>query len=392
MSDPRLAVWDDEWAKNKAVAAVQLPLSFIKLVAELTVLRAAVLTRRIISAATEIPKDDATPVTIADLGAQTLIMAALRESFPGHGFVGEEDAGLLRQDEALRAEVFMHVSEACADFRRHETVNIDENRAVTSLQPVETEEKMLELLDLAGRGQSGPKGRFWVMDPVDGTATFLKGQQYAISLALIEDGKEILGVVCYPNLTLDDGIVAETGVDQTGCGVMLSAIRGGGTDYRKLSTEYYLAPARKLELLPPLTGLSGLRFVDCLASKSSRLDIAEGIAKQLGALPFPGIDLWSSHVRYAALMVGEAEEGKHIMIRIPVGASSDPSRAYIWDHAGSQLLYTEMGGKITDVEGKDIDFGAGRTLAANRGLVAAPASIHGEILKLVREWIEKDSQ
>ncbi|KAJ4861061.1 inositol monophosphatase family domain-containing protein [Trichoderma breve] len=353
---------------------MSLPLPFTKHFAELTVLRAALLTRRVISAVTEISKHDATPVTMADFGAQALIMAALHELFPLDGYVGEEDAETLRKDEALAKTVFELVREIGDEFAKHEA-------------------EMLDLLDLAGRGTPGPKGRYWVMDPVDGTATFLKGQQYAISLALVEDGKEVLSVVCYPNLSLDDGVVAETRVDTSGCGVMLSTIRGEGTDYRKLSTEYHLGPSRKLDrFLTTPTSLADLRLVDCLASKSSRLDIAEALAKQLGGLPFPGIDLWSSHVRYGALMLGEGEEGKHIMIRVPVGARGDPSRAYVWDHAGSQLLYTEMGGKVTDLEGKDIDFGAGRTLAANWGLVAAPESVHGEILRLVRELIAKDSK
>ncbi|KAL7936264.1 hypothetical protein V8C35DRAFT_297342 [Trichoderma chlorosporum] len=369
-----------------------LPLPLTKHIAELTVLRAALLTRRVISAVTEISKHDATPVTMADFGAQALIMASLRELFPEDGYVGEEDAGAMRKDEALATTVFELVREIGDDFARHEAVSAGDDSAVTSLPGVVSQAEMLDLLDLAGRGMPGPKGRFWVMDPVDGTATFLRGQQYAVSLALVEDGKEVLSVICYPNLSLDGGAVAETGVDTAGCGVMLSTIRGEGTEYRKLSGEYHLGPARKLSRFPALTSLAGLRLVDCLASKSSRLDIAEGLATQIGALPFPGIDLWSSHVRYGALMLGEGEEGKHIMIRVPVGARGDPSRAYIWDHAGSQLLYTEMGGKVTDLEGKEMDFGAGRTLAANWGLVAAPESVHGQILSLVRELIAKDAK
>ncbi|KAL5085485.1 hypothetical protein Trisim1_010480 [Trichoderma cf. simile WF8] len=371
---------------------MSLPLPSTKHFAELTVLRAALLTRRVISAVTEISKHDATPVTMADFGAQALIMAALHGVFPEDGYVGEEDAETLRKDEALAKTVFELVREIGDEFAKHEAVNAGEDLGVRSLPGVMSQAEMLDLLDLAGRGTPGPKGRYWVMDPVDGTATFLKGQQYAISLALVEDGKEVLSVLCYPNLSLDEGVVAETGVDTSGCGVMLSTIRGEGIDYRKLSTEYSLGPSRKLDRFPASTSLADLRLVDCLASKSSRLDIAEGLAKQIGALPFPGIDLWSSHVRYGALMLGEGEEGKHIMIRVPVGARRDPSRAYVWDHAGSQLLYTEMGGKVTDLEGKDIDFGAGRTLVGNWGLVAAPEGVHGEILRLVRELIAKDSK
>ncbi|TFB05822.1 hypothetical protein CCMA1212_001708 [Trichoderma ghanense] len=369
------------------------PLPLTKHIAELTVLRAALLTRRVLSSATASPlsKHDATPVTKADFGAQALLMASLRGSFPHDGYVGEEDAEALRSDRQLADAVYALVMETCADFKEHESVNADPDDTVTSLPGPASREDMLDLLDLAGRGQPGPKGRYWVMDPVDGTASFLKGQQYAVALALVEDGREVLSVVCYPNLSLDQGIVAETSVDAHGCGVMLSCLRGEGTDYRKLSSEYSLPPARKLDRFPTPVNLSDLRFVDCLASKSSRLDVAGGIARQMGALPFPGVDLWSSHVRYAALMLGdEAQRGRHAMIRVPVGVRGAPSRACVWDHAGSQLLYKEMGGTVTDLEGREMDFGSGRTLAGNWGLVAAPEGVHGEVLRLVREWVERD--
>ncbi|EGR50484.1 uncharacterized protein TRIREDRAFT_30144, partial [Trichoderma reesei QM6a] len=343
---------------------------------------------------------DATPVTKADFGAQALLMASLRSFFPHDSFVGEEDAEALRSDSQLAEAVWALVKEACSDFQ---SIIINNNAdgssrtttTTSSLPGPASLEEMLELLDLAGRGQPGPRGRFWIMDPVDGTASFLRGQQYAVSLALVEDGREVLGVVCYPNLGLDGGggggIVAETSVDVHGCGVMLSSIRGEGTDYRRLlSTEPTgLGPARKLDRLSPPADLSALRFVDCLASKSSRLDIAEGLARQIGALPFPGVDLWSSHVRYAALMLGDDDDdGGNKEQEEKKGRNRHPSRACVWDHAGSQLLYTEMGGKVTDLEGREMDFGRGRTLAGNWGLVAAPEGVHGEVLRLVREWIE----
>lgn len=45
----------------------------------------------------------------------------------------------------------------------------------------------------------GPKGRHWVLDPVDGTLGFVRGDQYAVALALVEDGKVVLGVLGCPN-------------------------------------------------------------------------------------------------------------------------------------------------------------------------------------------------
>lgn len=45
----------------------------------------------------------------------------------------------------------------------------------------------------------GPTGRHWVLDPVDGTLGFVRGDQYAVALALVEDGKVVLGVLGCPN-------------------------------------------------------------------------------------------------------------------------------------------------------------------------------------------------
>lgn len=58
-----------------------------------------------------------------------------------------------------------------------------------------------EVLEIISRCNSvgGPTGRFWVLDPVDGTLGFVRGDQYAVALALIEDGDVVLGVLGCPN-------------------------------------------------------------------------------------------------------------------------------------------------------------------------------------------------
>jgi 3'(2'), 5'-bisphosphate nucleotidase len=45
--------------------------------------------------------------------------------------------------------------------------------------------------------------RFWTLDPIDGTKGFLRGDQYAIALALIENGMVKLGILACPNLYVD---------------------------------------------------------------------------------------------------------------------------------------------------------------------------------------------
>ncbi|EEB98124.1 hypothetical protein MPER_02424, partial [Moniliophthora perniciosa FA553] len=62
-----------------------------------------------------------------------------------------------------------------------------------------------ELLDAIDRGNhtGGRTGRMWCIDPIDGTKGFLRGEQYAVCLALIVDGHVQVGVIGCPNLPAD---------------------------------------------------------------------------------------------------------------------------------------------------------------------------------------------
>lgn len=59
----------------------------------------------------------------------------------------------------------------------------------------------VDVLEAISRCNSigGPTGRHWVLDPVDGTLGFARGNQYAIALAMIEEGEVVLGVLGCPN-------------------------------------------------------------------------------------------------------------------------------------------------------------------------------------------------
>jgi myo-inositol-1(or 4)-monophosphatase len=48
-------------------------------------------------------------------------------------------------------------------------------------------------------GHSGSRESFWVLDPVDGTVNYVRGAPLCgISLALVEDGEPVLGVIALP--------------------------------------------------------------------------------------------------------------------------------------------------------------------------------------------------
>lgn len=329
-------------------------------IAQSTVLKAARLTKKVLSTVKEVSKADSSPVTIADFAAQALIISILHAEFPHDKFVGEEDSATLRKDEDLRNKVYELYSAALEDAS---SSSVDE---------------MLDFIDMGGRGRGGTEGRFWAMDPVDGTATFLTGEQYAVSLALLDGGKEVLGTVVYPNIKLVRGRIVESSVDVHGLGVMLSAVKGQGAQITWLPTFQGPYESRPLDKLPK-SNMDNLHIVDCDKNRPSHRVVMKQVCERLGTA-FPGTDVWSSHIRYASLIIG----GGDFLARIPSGRES---WSCVWDHAGAQLIYREVGGKITDLDGREVDFSRGRYLSGNRGLVLAREGIHGEILAVVRDEV-----
>jgi 3'(2'), 5'-bisphosphate nucleotidase len=49
---------------------------------------------------------------------------------------------------------------------------------------------MLRYINLGSEGMGRPEGRVWMLDPLDGTVAFVSGGQYAVCLALLEDGEQ----------------------------------------------------------------------------------------------------------------------------------------------------------------------------------------------------------
>ena len=57
----------------------------------------------------------------------------------------------------------------------------------------------------------------------------------------------------------------------------------------------------------------------------------------------------------------------------------------IWDHAAGSLIVQEAGGTVTDVDGRPLNFGLGRTLRENRGVVVTHGRLHDRVLATLRE-------
>ncbi|RFU34427.1 hypothetical protein B7463_g1953, partial [Scytalidium lignicola] len=353
------------------------PFSRERHLAELAVQRAAVLSKRVLLTVNkgELSKPDLTPVTIADFAIQAILISALHKAFPSDKFIGEENAEALRSDPLLQQRIWELVS----------TTHLDDKESESLLASPSSVQELFEVIDLGGHGVGGPRGRVWMLDPIDGTATFVRGEQYAVSLALVVDGVEMVGVLGCPNLSLATGKVEEKSVDSDGMGFMLSAVRDGGAMIRPMGRGD-LQPGRKIERVSGgPKDLKDLHFVNSSLMNGAHphpQGKIRRVAEKLGAA-YPNTEVWSSHIRYTALIVGGAD----VQIRMPLNKNNIPC---VWDHAGAQLIFTEVGGKITDLEGKRIDFGAGRKLSNNWGLVAAREGIHARILEVVAEVLREE--
>ncbi|KAI0394215.1 3',5'-bisphosphate nucleotidase [Xylariaceae sp. FL0594] len=346
-------------------------------IAQLAVQRAAILTKRVFreKAKGTVSKDDKSPVTIGDYGAQALIIAALKHNFPDDEIVAEEEASKLRGDADLRATVWDLVK----------STSLSDAEADAALGgPIKSEDDMLTFIDY-GNSQGGAKGRIWAIDPIDGTKGFLRGGQYAVCLALMVDGEVKVGVLGCPNLPIDDAAPLkesmETGQTDEGKGCLFSAVLGGGATSRPL-TAGTLAPSQRISMRL-ITDLSNATFCESVeAGHSSQGQQAE-IAKELG-ISKPSVRM-DSQAKYASIARGAGD----IYLRLPYNYKYQEK---IWDHAAGVLIVEEAGGVVTDVYGKNLDFSIGRTLANNKGVISAPVSAHAQVLAAVQEVMNRDEK
>jgi 3'(2'), 5'-bisphosphate nucleotidase len=311
------------------------------------------------------PKADCSPVTVADYASQALLIASVRHGFPDDAILGEESAAELRQNPTLCDQVWNLVSE---------TINGNRADAELSLgNQLNGRDDMLKCIDMGGEGLGGIRKRVWMLDPLDGTAAYTTGGQYAVSLALVEDGDQKVGVIGCPNLPLRDTAqeVSDNAADVDGYGCLLSAVRNRGSSVREMKADGLGSPR-------PIHH-DNVETVRLIEPSNTAYDFEKHrqVAEELGAA-WPGTRLWSSQMRFAALALGAGNV--QIAIRRPRDYHS-----CVWDVAGGALIFEEAGGVVTDVEGNALDFQQGRRLEKNSGIIAALAGIHARVLATVGE-------
>ncbi|ODV88813.1 hypothetical protein CANCADRAFT_128778 [Tortispora caseinolytica NRRL Y-17796] len=331
-------------------------------VAELAVIRACRLTNAVATSHKlgTLTKSDQSPVTVADLGAQAMINHAVRQCFPRDAIVAEEDAKALRSDADLAQRVWTLI-QTCYS----EETNAEESSTIGRLSSVS---EMLDALD-SGDSKGGPVGRIWALDPIDGTKGFIRGGQYAVCLALIDNAQVKVGVIGCPNLPVDP---ANPDGDK---GILLSAVAGNGVYSVPFKPETGQVSADRVSVsMRDIASTAEASFCESVEAGHSSHDDNAKIAQILG-ITKPSVRM-DSQAKYASIARGDGD----IYLRLPV---SDTYQEKIWDHAAGNVIVKEAGGDVTDIFGKQLDFGIGRTLQNNKGVIAARKSIMPEVLAAV---------
>lgn len=348
-----------------------------KQVAISAVLRACSLTSSVFNKLVKnetVTKNDKSPVTVADYSAQAVIGAILSRAFPDDPIVGEEDTKALRSDSSssetklLRERITTLANEALQEPLRpgdNEAWGIGPNT------PPRTTEELLDAID-RGNHPGGPKGRQWTVDPIDGTKGFLRGEQYAVCLALIVDSKVQVGVIGCPNMPYDWNKPSPRSEEK---GVLCVAVRGQGAEQRYFNSG---------EIFPlKLSSNVPRRLLESYESGHSSHGTSERVSKILGITEPPlRID---SQVKYGALARGDGLA----YFRMPTGVGYQEK---IWDHASGNLIVNEAGGIVTDSRNEPLNFGLGRTLGENFGVIGScTREDHLKILEAIQQ-VQSESQ
>lgn len=153
---------------------------------------------------------------------------------------------------------------------------------------------------------SGP-GRFWIVDPLDGTRNFVNGTpEFGTIVAYVENGRTLMGFI--------------HAVPDNDCAI---AVRGGGVSW-KGSAPVTASPAHE----PP----RGLRSTGWLTPEW-RDRLTQSLRRNTASRPGH-----CSAYAYLKLMTGEVD-------------FKLSSRIHPWDHAAGALILEELGGRAAFLAG-----------------------------------------
>jgi histidinol-phosphatase len=191
------------------------------------------------------------------------------------------------------------------------------------------------------RGGDPVAGRYWIVDPIDGTKNYSRGVPvFATLLALVVDDEPVVGVVSAPAL-----------------GRRWWAARGVGA--------FTSDVARGIEAAP--IGVSGVSELGDAYVSTTDLDYWRGIGAQ---------DRWLALTRETWESRAFGDFLHHVLVAEGLLDAAVEPGASAWDLAAPAVVVREAGGRLTDLAGAErID--GGDALATNGRLHDAVLGIVG---------------
>lgn len=179
------------------------------------------------------------------------------------------------------------------------------------------------------------KERLWVVDPIDGTNSFVQGRpEFAISIALVDRGRAVVGVVYNP-----------------AAGELYHAVTGGGA---------FLDGA-------PIRVSRTDEAAEARTVGASRWEMRRGEFDHFAA-PWKVLPLGSTAWKMAKVADGT----------IDVFVSAGPKAE--WDVAGAAVIVAEAGGRVTGPLGREFSYN--QPNPAWRGVVASNGLLHDAVLAM----------
>ncbi|MBA2779854.1 3'(2'),5'-bisphosphate nucleotidase CysQ [Billgrantia kenyensis] len=171
--------------------------------------------------------------------------------------------------------------------------------------------------DVEGFSGLDASGRYWLVDPLDGTKEFIKrNDEFTVNIALIDQGRPVLGVVVAPALGVSYLAAQDVGAFKFGENGQYVPIRVAGKP------------------------CEGTRW-RVLGSRSH---------------PSPDLTAWLAALgRHEVLAMGSSLK----FCRIAEGAADAYPRlgpTCLWDTAAAQAIVEQSGGRVTTLDGKPLSY------------------------------------
>jgi 3'(2'), 5'-bisphosphate nucleotidase len=199
--------------------------------------------------------------------------------------------------------------------------------------------------ELPDTGERLGKPRVWMVDPIDGTRDFVRGEAgFVVMIGLAVGGRPAVGAVAHPV-----------------SGTVYAGAAGAGAWREQTPGERTLLHTSTVSQPPDI------RLVASKSHRSTRIDAVKRALRITDEL----------NVGSIGLKIGLVSEALRDLYVYTGG------RTKIWDTCGPEAILTAAGGRMTDVDGNPLVYDQ-RDLHNRRGLVASNGPLHDFVIETLR--------